>query len=162
MCQSLSRVRLFMTPWTAARQASLCITNSQSLLKYVHQVRDAIQPSHPLCPRLLLPSIFPIIKVFFIETYSTYMVIFCPCLTKNCSMSKISKSNILLIPQFKLFMLSSCCFNCSHRIYSPALYALPLQYEVTFSYWLALNSPYLIFYLKSWESLVLIHFWLTS
>ena len=43
--QSLSCVRLFVTPWTAAHQASLSITNSQSL---VHQVGDAIQPSHPL------------------------------------------------------------------------------------------------------------------
>ena len=41
--QSLSRVRLFATPWTAARQASLSITNTLSLL-----VGDAIQPSHPL------------------------------------------------------------------------------------------------------------------
>ena len=47
--QLLSRVRLFVTPWTAARQASLSITNSQSLLKtHVHRVGDALQPSHPL------------------------------------------------------------------------------------------------------------------
>ena len=45
--QSLSRVLLFAVPWTAARQASLSITNSQSLLN-VHRVGDAIQPSHPL------------------------------------------------------------------------------------------------------------------
>ena len=36
------------TPWTAARQASLSITNSQSLLTHVYRVSDAIQPSHPL------------------------------------------------------------------------------------------------------------------
>ena len=47
--QSLSCVILFVTPWTAACQASLSITNSQSLLKtHVHWVGDAIQPSHPL------------------------------------------------------------------------------------------------------------------
>ena len=48
--QSLSRVRLFVTPWIAARQASLSITNSWSSLRltHVHQVSDAIQPSHPL------------------------------------------------------------------------------------------------------------------
>ena len=45
--QSLSRVRLFVTPWIAARQASLFITISQSSLRHVHRVRDAIQPSHP-------------------------------------------------------------------------------------------------------------------
>ena len=47
--QSLSRVRLFATLWIAARQASLSITNCQSLLKLIaHRVGDAIQPSHPL------------------------------------------------------------------------------------------------------------------
>ena len=47
--QSLSRVRLFVTPWIAARQASLSITNSRSSLTLnVHRVSDAIQPFHPL------------------------------------------------------------------------------------------------------------------
>ena len=46
--QSLSRVWLFVTPWTAARQSSLSIINSWSLLKLIHWVGDAIQPSHPL------------------------------------------------------------------------------------------------------------------
>ena len=46
--QSLSRVWLFAAPWTAAHQASLSITSSQSWLKLVHRVGDAIQPSHPL------------------------------------------------------------------------------------------------------------------
>ena len=55
--QSLSRVRLFATPWTAARQASLSITSSQSLLRtHVHQVSDTIQPSHPLLSPS--PSVF--------------------------------------------------------------------------------------------------------
>ena len=47
--QSLSCVQVFATPWTVARQASLSITNSWSLLRLnVHRVGDAIQPSHPL------------------------------------------------------------------------------------------------------------------
>ena len=46
--QSLSHFQLFANPWTAACQASLSITNSQSFLKLVHQVGDAIQPSQPL------------------------------------------------------------------------------------------------------------------
>ena len=46
--QLLSHVRLFVTPWIAACQASLSITNSQSLPKHIHWVGDAIQPSHPL------------------------------------------------------------------------------------------------------------------
>ena len=44
----LSCVWVFATPWTAARQASLSFTISQSLLRLVHWVSDAIQPSHPL------------------------------------------------------------------------------------------------------------------
>ena len=44
----LSRVQLFVTLWTAAHQASLSITNSQLTQALVPQVRDAIQPSHPL------------------------------------------------------------------------------------------------------------------
>ena len=47
--QSLSRVQLFATPWITACQASLSITNSRSSLRLgVHQVSDAIHPSHPL------------------------------------------------------------------------------------------------------------------
>ena len=46
--QSLSRVRLFATPWITAHQASLSITNSEFTQTHVHQVGDAIQPSHPL------------------------------------------------------------------------------------------------------------------
>ena len=46
--QSLSHVQLFATPWTAAGQASLSITNSRTTQTHVHWVGDAIQPSHPL------------------------------------------------------------------------------------------------------------------
>ena len=63
--QSLSHVRLFATPWTTARQASLSITNSQSLLKLMSI--ESMMPSNHLIlchPRLLLPSIFPSIRVF--------------------------------------------------------------------------------------------------
>ena len=63
--QSLSRVWLFATPWTAARQASLSITNSQSLLKLMSI--ESVMPSKHLilcCPLLLLPSVFPNIMVF--------------------------------------------------------------------------------------------------
>ena len=59
-----SRVQLFATPWTTARQASLSITNSQSLPKLVSI--DSVMPSNHLIlcrPLLLLPSIFPSIRV---------------------------------------------------------------------------------------------------
>ena len=63
--QSLSRVQLFVTPWTAAHQASLSITNSQSLLKLM-AIESAMPSSHLiLCrPLLLLPPIPPSIRVF--------------------------------------------------------------------------------------------------
>ena len=63
--QSLSRVRLFATPWIAARQASLSITISQSLLKLM-SIKSVMPSSHLiLCrPLLLLPPIPPSIRVF--------------------------------------------------------------------------------------------------
>ena len=67
--QLLSRVQFFVTPWTAARQASLSITNSQSLPKYM-SVELVIPSNHLiLCrPLLLPPSIFPSIRVFSNES----------------------------------------------------------------------------------------------
>ena len=74
--QSLSHVQLFMTPWIAERQASLTITNSWSSPKPI----ESVMPSNHLilcCPLLLLPSIFPSIRVFSNELvlhirWSTY------------------------------------------------------------------------------------------
>ena len=66
---SLSRVRLFVTPWTAAHQASLSITNSQSLLKLMFIA--LVMPSNHLvlCHPFLLPSsIFPSIRIFSNES----------------------------------------------------------------------------------------------
>ena len=63
--QSLSHVRLFVTPWAEAFQASLSLTNSQSLLKLMSF--ESVMPSNHLIlcrPLLLLPLIFPSIKVF--------------------------------------------------------------------------------------------------
>ena len=67
--QSLSHVRLFETPWTAAHQASLCITNSWSLPKLM-SIESVMTSSHfILCHLLLLlPSIFPSIRVFSSES----------------------------------------------------------------------------------------------
>ena len=67
--QSLSCVHLFATSWTAACQASLFITNSQSLLKLMSI--ESVMPSNHLIfcrPLLLLPSIFPSIRVFSSES----------------------------------------------------------------------------------------------
>ena len=66
--QLLSRVRPFVTPWTAARQASMSITNSQSLLKLM-SIGSAMPSNHLiLYPLLFLPSIFPSIRVFSNES----------------------------------------------------------------------------------------------
>ena len=67
--QLLSPVRLSATPWIAAHQASLSITNSQSLLKLMSI--ESVMPSNHLIlcrPLLLLPSIFPSIRVFSNES----------------------------------------------------------------------------------------------
>ena len=65
--QSLSHVQLFATPWTAAHQASLSITNSWSLLKLM-SIKSVMPSNHLIlcCP--LLPLIFPSIRVFSNES----------------------------------------------------------------------------------------------
>ena len=63
--QSLSYFQLFATPWTAARQASLSITSSQSLLK-LRSIESMMSSNHLIlcCPLLLMSSIFASIRVF--------------------------------------------------------------------------------------------------
>ena len=63
--QSLSHIRLFATPWTAAPQASLSFTISGSLLKPM-SIESVMSSNHLICchPLLLLPSVFPSIRVF--------------------------------------------------------------------------------------------------
>ena len=90
--QLLSHVQLFVTPWAAARQASLSITNSWNLLKLMSI--ESVMPSNHLilfCPLLLLPSIFPSIRVFSNESD---LCIRWPVLHQYCSFSfSISPSN---------------------------------------------------------------------
>ena len=86
--QPLSRVWLFVTPWTAACQASLSITNSRSLLELMSIA--SVMPSKQLilCRPLLQPSIFPSIRVFSNES------VLCIRWSKYCSFSfSISPSN---------------------------------------------------------------------
>ena len=80
--QSLSQVQLFVTPWAAAHQASLSITNSWSLLKLMST--KSVMPSNHiiLCrPLLFLPSIFPGIRVFFNKS------VLCICWPKGWNFS---------------------------------------------------------------------------
>ena len=67
--QSLNHVQHFAIPWTAARQASLSITNSRSLLKLI-SIETVMPSNHLICCHLLLflPSIFPSIRVFSNES----------------------------------------------------------------------------------------------
>ena len=72
LVHSLSHVQLFATPWTAAHQASLSITNSQSLLKLMSI--ESVMPSNYLIlchPLLFLSSIFPSIRVFPVSQFFT-------------------------------------------------------------------------------------------
>ena len=83
-----SHVRLFVTPWIAACQASLYITNFRSLLK--HMSTELVMPSNHLilcCPLSLLPSIFPSIRVFSNEW------VLCSRWRKYCFSFSISPSN---------------------------------------------------------------------
>ena len=67
-CSVAQLCRLFVTPWTVARQASLSFTISQSLLKLM-SIESVIQSNHLiLCRTFLLPSIFPSIRVFYNES----------------------------------------------------------------------------------------------
>ena len=87
--QSLSHVQLFATPWTAAGQASLSITNSRSLLKLM-SIESVMSFNHLiLCRSLLLPpSTFPSIRVFSNES------VLCISWLKYCSFSfSMSPSN---------------------------------------------------------------------
>ena len=67
--EALSHVWLFATPWTAAHQASLSITNSRSLLKLM-SIKSVMPSNHLIlcCPLLLPPSIFPSIRAFSNES----------------------------------------------------------------------------------------------
>ena len=84
--QLLSRVRLFVTPWTVACQASLSFIISLSLLKLM-SIKSVMLSNHLIlcCPLLLLPSVFPSIRVFFNESA---LLIRCP----NCSSFSFSIS----------------------------------------------------------------------
>ena len=66
--QSLSCVQLFETPWTAANQASLSISNSWSLLKLM-PIKSVMSSNHLiLCQPFILPSVFPSMRIFSNES----------------------------------------------------------------------------------------------
>ena len=97
LVQWLSRVQLFVTPWTAARQVSLSITNSQSLLRFMC-IESMMLSNHLIfcCPLLLLPLIFPSIGVFSNESVLRIMV--CRSIVYFSGRIKIWKHIFYLIP----------------------------------------------------------------
>ena len=117
--QSLSCVQLFATPWTEARQASLSITNSRSLLKLM-SIESVVPSNHLiLChPLLLLPSIFPSIRVFSNE--SVLRIRWPKYWSFSFSISPSNEYSELVssspTPQFKSISSSALSF-----LYSPTL-----------------------------------------
>ena len=111
--QSLSRVRLFATPWITARQASLSITNSQSSLKLT-SIESVMPSSHLiLChPLLLLPPIPPSIRVFSNEStlrmkWPKYW---------SFSFSTIPSKEIPGLISFRMGWLDLQCKHCLNRL----------------------------------------------
>ena len=137
--QSLSHVRLFATPWTAAHQVSLSINNSQSLLKFMSI--ESVMPSNHLllcCPLFLLSSILPRIRVF---SNKSVLHIMWP---KYWSFSfSISPSNeysglISFTIQFSCSIMSSSyatpCMDCSMPGF-PVLHQLPQLAQTRVQTW---------------------------
>ena len=112
--QSLSHVQLFATPWTAAHQASLSVTNSQSLLKLMSI--ELVKPSnHLIChPLLLPPSMFSSIRVFSNES------VLCIRWTKYWSFSfSISPSNeYSVLISFRMAWLDLLAVQGLSRVFS--------------------------------------------
>ena len=122
--QSLSRVWLFATPWIAARQASLSITNSRSSLRLT-SIESVMPSSHLILRRLLLllPPIPPSIRVFSSEsTLRIYRYISIqisqfipppPSFPYLVSTRPVSTSASLFLPYFRVFWWSHCA-NSTH------------------------------------------------
>ena len=122
--QLLSHVQLFATPWTTARQASLSITNSRSLLKLI-SIKSLMPSNHLiLCLPLLLPSILPSIRGFSNESvlrirWQYFGHLMCAQLlskhTSNVKLSGFNSFQLYLIISFtdmvQSYFISSCDIN---------------------------------------------------
>ena len=138
-CPLLNCVWLFVTPWTAARQDSLSITNSQSLLKLMFI--ELVMPSNH--PFLLLPSVFPSIRVFSNESalhirwpkYWSFSFSISPSSEYSGLISfridwfdllavQRTLKNLLQHHSLKAAILQLCC---THQIFSPFFPTIPLE-----------------------------------
>ena len=94
VCLLFGHIRLFVTPWTAARQASLSFTISRSLLKFM-SIELAMPSNHLiLCCPVLQPSVFPSIRVFSNE--SARPIRWLKCWSFNFSTSPSNKYSVLI------------------------------------------------------------------
>ena len=129
--QSLSHVQLFVTPWIAARQASLSITNSRSLLKLM-SIESMMPSSHLiLCrPLLLLPPVPPSIRVFSSEStlrmrwpkYWSFSFSISPCSESPLDCKEILSYHLLILNLIFSFYITKHLFKTRRNptsIYCP-------------------------------------------
>ena len=138
--QLLSRVQLFATPWTAARQVSLSITNSRSLLKLMSIA--SVMPSNHLilcCPRLLLPSIFPSIRVFSNE--SVLHIRWPKYWSFNFSISPSNEYSGLI--SFRMDWLDLLAVQRTSRVFSNTTVQKHQLFSVQLSLLVQLSHPYM-------------------
>ena len=136
--QSLSHVQLFVTPWTVARQASLSITNSWSLLKLMF-IESVMSSNHLICchPLLLLPSIIPSIRVFSNE--SGLCIRWPKYWRFSFSISPSNEYSVLV--SFRLTGLISLQSKGLSRVFSNSSKALVVQCSAFFT--VQLSHPYM-------------------
>ena len=124
--QSLSHVQLFVTPWITARQASLSITNSRSLLKLMSI--ESVMPSRYLIlcrPLLLLPPIPPSIRVFSSEStlrmrwpkYWSFSFSISPCSESPLDCKEILSYHLLILNLIFLFISQNTYSKLEETLY---------------------------------------------
>ena len=106
-----------VTPWTASYQASMSITNSQNLLKLM-SVKSVMPPTHFIlcCPLLLLPSVFPSIRIFSSE--SVFHIRWPKCWSFSFSISPTNEYSGLI--SFRFDLVWSPCYPTDSQESSPA------------------------------------------
>ena len=107
--QLLSHVQLFVTPWIAAHQASLSITNSQSLPKLM-SIESVMPSSHLiLChPLLLLPPIPPSIALIFLKRSVVFSILLFSSISLHCSLKKAFLSLLAILWNSAIFPFLPC------------------------------------------------------
>ena len=131
--QLLSCVRLFATPWTAARQASLFFTISLSLLKLMSL--ESVMPSNHLIlchPLLLLPSIFPRLRVFSNEL--TLHIGYPKCWNFSFSISPSNEYSGLISFSIDWFDLLAVQGTLKNLLFGPPLFLIIIYRFLTMSY----------------------------